>query len=83
MVMPNAKQPASVIRKSVASSAFPMSMLVYFFMIMAIISVPPLEAPMLKRIAEPTAGRAMAKISSRKGWSCQRLLHGTDTVQQR
>ena len=69
MVIPNTKQPARVMKKSVARRAFPMSALVYFFMIMAMISVPPLEAPMLNRIADPTAGRAMANASSRRGWS--------------
>ncbi len=36
------------------------SVLVYFFKIMATISVPPLEAPTLKRTAEPKAGSAIA-----------------------
>ena len=36
-------------------------------MIMAIISVPPLEAPILNRIAVPIAGRKIANISSRSG----------------
>ena len=41
----------------------------YFFRIMATMSVPPLEAPMLNMIAELMPGMAMAKISSRTGWS--------------
>ena len=32
-------------------------------------SVPPLEAPILKRMAEPRAGSTMAKHSSSIGWS--------------
>ena len=41
---------------SLTSSALPISRLVYFLRIIATISVPPLEALQLKRIAEPTAG---------------------------
>ena len=36
---------------------------------MAAISVPPEEAPMLNRIAEPMAGRMTAKSSSSISWS--------------
>ena len=46
-----------------------MFMLEWAFKIMAMISVPPLDAPMLNRIAEPMAGRKIAKISSSIGWS--------------
>ena len=37
-----------------------MSVLVCFFKIMATMSVPPLDAPMLKRMADPKAGSAIA-----------------------
>ncbi len=39
----------------------------YFFRIMAIMSVPPPEAPTLKRMALLTAGSTTAKISSSTG----------------
>ncbi len=44
-----------------------MSRLEYFFIIMAMTSVPPLEEPMLKSTAEPKEGRAIAKVSSNMG----------------
>ena len=75
-VISNTKNPAAVIRASESRRARPMSKLEYFFRIMATISVPPLEAPMLKRIAEPSAGRAMAKQSSSMGWSVSGPLIG-------
>ena len=50
--------------------------LVYFLSIMAMISVPPLEAPRLKRMAVPTAGRKMANSSSSKGSVVRGLLKG-------
>ena len=62
------KQPARVMKKSVTSRAFPMLKLVYFFMIIATTSVPPLEAPMLNNTADPIDGSAMANASSRRGW---------------
>ena len=63
VAMSNMKQPATVISTSVIKRACPISTLEYFFRIMAMISVPPLEEPMLNRIAEPRAGSAMAKQS--------------------
>ena len=57
-------------------STVPMFMLEYFFKIMAMMSVPPLDAPILKRIAVPTAGRKMANISSRSGWLVSGALNG-------
>ena len=39
-------------------------------------SVPPLDAPILKRIAVPTAGRKMANISSKSGWLVSGALNG-------
>lgn len=45
----------------------PMSTLVYFFRIMAITSVPPLDAPILNKIAEPKAGSKIAKTNSSRG----------------
>ena len=52
--------------RSLSISARPTSMLVYLFRIIATMSVPPVEAPMLKTIALPMAGRITAKQSSRK-----------------
>ena len=65
--MSNTKKPAIVNKISEASKPFPMSTLVYFFNIMAITSVPPLDAPILNRMAEPMAGSTIAKISSSNG----------------
>ena len=65
--MPKAAQAARVITKSEAIRALPIFRLVYFFKIMATISVPPLEASMLNSSAEPKAGRRMAKKSSSIG----------------
>ena len=67
VAMSNMKQPATVISTSVIKRACPISTLEYFFRIMAMISVPPLEEPMLNRIAEPRDGSAMAKQSSSIG----------------
>lgn len=47
------KNPDAVINASEINNALPMSKLEYFFRIIAMISVPPLEEPMLKRIADP------------------------------
>ena len=65
--MSNTKQPAMVMIISVTRSAFPMSKLEYFFKTIAMMSVPPLDAPILNRMALPSAGRAMAKHSSNIG----------------
>ena len=56
-----------------------MFMLVYFFKIMAMTSVPPEDAPMLNRSAEPTAGSIMANTSSSIGWSVRVPCIGTRT----
>ena len=45
----------------------PIGTLVYFFKIIAIISVPPPDAPMLNKMAALSAGRKIAKISSSTG----------------
>ena len=63
------KKPAIVIKRSENIRAGPILKLEYFFKIIAIISVPPLELPMLNKIADPKAGSAIAKHSSRIGWS--------------
>lgn len=47
------KKADSVISRSLSRSALPMLTLVNFFRIIATTSVPPLEAPMLNRMAEP------------------------------
>ena len=62
---------------SAAIRAEPMFMLVYFFKIMAMTSVPPEDAPMLNRIAEPIAGSIMANTSSSIGWSVRVPCIGT------
>lgn len=67
VLIPNMKKPAMVIAISETRSAFPMLRLEYFFMIMAIISVPPLDDPMLNKIADPKAGSAIANITSSIG----------------
>ena len=59
------------------SRARPISRLVYFRRIMARISVPPVEPSRLKRMAEPKAGKATAKNSSRIFWSVSGPLSGT------
>ena len=63
------KNPAIVINRSESIRAGPILKLEYFFKIIAIISVPPLELPMLNKMAEPRAGSAIAKQSSSIGWS--------------
>ena len=67
--MPKTKQPETATRMSAISSARPISMLAYLRSSMAIMSVPPVDAPMLKRMAEPRAGSPTEKMSSRKGSS--------------
>ena len=57
------------INKSDANNAEPIFNFVYFRRIMAMISVPPLDASILKKIAELTAGNATAKINSNNGSS--------------
>ena len=75
-MMPKTKQAERATRKSASSSARPMSMLVYFRSSIAMISVPPVEAPMLKSRAEPRAGIPTAKISSRIGSSVRGVSTG-------
>ena len=53
------------------------ALLVYFFRIMAMTSVPPEDASMLNRIAEPIAGSIMANTSSSIGWSVRVPCIGT------
>lgn len=45
----------------------PIGTLVYFFKIIAMISVPPPDAPILNKMAALSAGRKIAKISSNTG----------------
>ena len=52
VVISNTKQAETAISRSTASKAVPIFIEVYFFRIMATMSVPPLEAPMLNMIAE-------------------------------
>lgn len=60
VLMSKTKQAESATIRSVKKRAAPMSVLVCFFKIMATMSVPPLDAPMLKRMADPKAGSAIA-----------------------
>ena len=46
-------------------------------------SVPPLDEPILKRTADPSAGSAIAKHNSKHRLIRQRLGHGTDPFQKR
>ena len=64
---PKIKKEETTAAASTSMSTVPMLKLVYFFRIMARMSVPPLEAPIWNRIALPKAGRKMAKRSSRTG----------------
>ena len=61
------KNPDAVINASEINNALPMSKLEYFFRIIAMMSVPPLEDPILNRTAEPSDGSAIAKQSSSIG----------------
>lgn len=76
VLMSNTKHPATVIRMSDTSNAFPISKLLYFLIIIAMISVPPLDEPILKRMAEPSAGSAIAKQSSNIVWSVRGWVIG-------
>lgn len=67
VVMSKTKKLHNVITPFVTSNARPISRDVYFFNIMAIISVPPLEAPTLNKMADPRAGSIIAKQSSKNG----------------
>ena len=74
--MSKMKKPAAVINASEMSHAFPISKLEYFLRIMAMMSVPPLEDPMLNKIADPRAGSAMAKHNSSIGSSVKGAFIG-------
>ena len=75
--MPKSQQAETAIRPSLTKRALPISSrLVYFLSIIATISVPPLEALLLKSSAEPTAGSIIAKQSSRRGWSVKGVSMG-------
>ena len=65
----NTKQEAATIPRSTTNSAAPIFIVVYFFKIIATISVPPPEAPILNSTAELKAGRTMAYINSSTGSS--------------
>ena len=62
--MPKMKAAPQTIRTSLAIRAEPMFKEVCLVRIMATISVPPVDAPMLKTMALPMAGSSTAKISS-------------------
>ena len=62
--MSNTNRAAAAMTMSDRSRARPTSNPVYFFRIMAAMSVPPVEAFRLKRMPEPRAGRMMAKKAS-------------------
>ena len=61
------KKPARTKTASEMNKARLISRFVYFFKIIATISVPPEDAPTLNVIAEPIAIQPIAKISSRRG----------------
>ena len=63
----NTKHEAMTIPRSTRNSAPPMFSFVYFLRIMAIISVPPPDAPILNMIAALNAGSTIAYISSSTG----------------
>lgn len=77
VVGPNTKKDITTEVISTTRSAVPIFMLECAFKIMAMISVPPLDAPMLNKTADPTAGRKIAKISSSIGWSVMVPANGT------
>jgi len=70
------KKEARTDATSTSISTVPIFMLVCFFMIMAMISVPPLDAPILNKIAVPMAGRKIANISSRSGSEVRGFVNG-------
>ncbi len=65
-----------VISTSEINSARPTSVPVCFCTIIAMMSVPPEEAPILNRMAEPNEGRTTAKIKSSIGSSVTGWLIG-------
>ena len=67
VVAPKAGKAAAAMKKSARNRALPMSALVYFLRIMAMMSVPPVEAPTLNSTAAPTEGSSTPKISSSRG----------------
>ena len=77
VVGPNTKKDITTEVISTTRSAVPIFMLECAFKIMAMLSVPPLDAPMLNKTADPTAGRKIAKISSSIGWSVMVPANGT------
>ena len=66
-VTPYTKNDTMTTMKSTTSSAVPIKTLVYFFNIKAIISDPPLDAFMLKKIVEHTARIIKQNTSSNTG----------------
>ena len=56
---------ARAMRKSDIKSDFPISKLVRLAKMSAMISVPPEDAPILNKMAEPAAGRMTAKQNSK------------------
>ena len=75
---PNTKKEAATEAMSTNMRTVPMFKLVCFFRIMAIMSVPPLDAPMWNRMAVLMAGRKMANISSKSG----SVVSGRDSGQR-
>ena len=63
------KKLSTAIKKFVISNALPILKELYFLIIMAMISVPPLEEPRLNKIDDPKDGSDTAKINSSIGWS--------------
>ena len=76
VVGPNTKKAMTTDVRSTSSKALPIFMLVCFFKTMATISVPPLDAPILNRMADPKPGQKIAKISSSSGSWVRGLVRG-------
>ena len=77
VVGPKIKKDMITENKSTNKRTVPILKLVYFFSTIAIISVPPLEAPILNKMADPTAGRNTANTSSSKGSVVRGPVKGT------
>ena len=73
---PNIKKEEATAATSTSMRTVPILRLVCFFNIMAMISVPPLDAPILNRMAVPTAGRKIANKSSSSGSSVRGRARG-------
>ncbi len=69
--------------ESPIKSDFPIFKFVYLFIIMAIISVPPLDADKLNKIEEPTAGIKTAQNNSNNLLSVKGVVWGIILLSKR